>query len=182
MSETTETRALRKEISRLRGLLARNGIIVVDRPNIYPSDKQFDELLRIVLRGYPLLKPADGNEAEFQQQFQRAFFRLAFARRVERFDGRDIADLKRECEDWLARQGFQSEVSLFAFEAAAVGHGDIKYSVPPFDAERFRMRVGIELAGGLSGRGYDGRSWKVVLDRNMVSPPSAIEHDRSLAG
>jgi hypothetical protein len=179
MPSETETRALRKEISRLRGLLARNGIIVVDEPNIYPSQRQFDELLQIVLRSYPLLRPTEGSETSFGDEFRRAFLRLSYARRVERYDARDIVDLKREAERWLVDQGFESELTLNAYECAIVAHDDFRHSEPPHDAERFRMRVGAEF-NGLSGRGYTG-AWKALLDRGAVKPPAKIEHDRNVA-
>jgi hypothetical protein len=185
MSENSE---LRRENQRLRGLLARAGILVCDVPADYPSEREFDRLLQIVLKAWPRLAPetrlvpddrAAELRAEFRKSFEASFLALCFLRRTDRINQvRSPADWKHDAEDWLMAQGFDNAISsTLPYMAAVCAHHDIPYTPMPTDPVNRSASFGLLVHGGTLGRAYRG-AWRDLLERGQVSP--ATEFDRPL--
>ena len=128
-----------------------------------PTDNEVDQLLALVERTWPRLKPTR-DEPGHRAGFLGAMRRLVFARRSEKLNAdRGLLWFADEATCWLADRGAQLRVSGKAFLSAA-----LVSRIAATAADRFPHDV--ELALSL-GDGHANLAWQETLRSMELLPP-----------
>jgi hypothetical protein len=139
-----------------------------------PSPEELRSLYATVLRAYPQLatkrclpRSMDIDYESAFAEFSVAFIGLCHVRRISQPDPRHAASWWIDhVEDTLQKIGRSATVTLPAFTAAVLAHGDIAF----FPVDMFPYELGFGLAHGGTGRAYSGE-WRTVLQTRKLAMP-----------
>jgi len=143
----------------------------IDQPGEFEAKK----LIAIVGHVHPKLLPActddryaDGDRAEFLQNFRAAFDWVACQGRADEVDTKQSIEFwALEASDYYRRQGRPINIGAGALLAAVLAAGDVRYI--PSDELGNVWSIGLATFGGRPATG----AWQRVLKDGRLLPPTA---------
>ena len=137
----------------------------------FPTERQQDELLRLVTDAYPMLRVPPGQEMAHRREFSQSLFYCCHARRVQELATgigfqywlADCYDFLQQRDEALGQRGYTGRVTLLPFVAAIVASG---IAFAPL------TRLPFDLAFGLSvgGANFPSDAWKATLTNGAPKP------------
>jgi hypothetical protein len=140
-----------------------------------PTVSELHRLKSLVRAAYPELEKSAAGEADFDEQFCCAFYRIGYMFRLNRPSPKKYFWLiVEEASSWLLEKGM-SAVSVPAFLAACHAHGDVPWQAAD-------PSVGALLEVGLDP--YDGRvcnnAWRdLLLGARRLRAPTPSRYSRN---
>jgi hypothetical protein len=173
-----ENAVLKGQLEALRVLLAPNKAAAPQRDEprvrimtpplanvLQPTENELHRLLHIILGRFPVLAPRE-DPAEYAAQFRSAFIRLLHCGRRDKIDNeRRLTWWLDDCREWCQQHQVNPDwVGGAPFTAAAIGHGDVEYTIAdwPHDTA-FALQFG---GGGRPSGGW----WKRALGGVILEP------------